>query len=98
MSTAAAAASTSQAFLFSQNCRLLLRAIYYAASREDEMKKYYVTNVETEAAAFENAGRICVINNSKQPQRTEHFYKRSEEMQLGNETYGNDMGGAFLNP
>lgn len=56
-----------------QNCRLLLRAIYYAAHREDEMKKYYVTNVETEAAAFENAGRVCVINNSKQPQSTELY-------------------------
>ena len=56
-----------------QNCRILLRAIYYAAHREDEMKKYYVTNVETEAAAFESAGRVCVINNSKQPQKTELY-------------------------
>ena len=29
-----------------QNCRILLRAIYYAAHREEEMKKYYVTNVD----------------------------------------------------
>ena len=53
-----------------QNCRILLRAIYYAAHREDEMKKYYVTNVDTELAVFEQTGKIAVINNSKKPQKT----------------------------
>lgn len=56
-----------------QNCRILLRAIYYAAHREEEMKKYYVTNVETEAAVFENTGRAAVINNSKEPQKTDLY-------------------------
>ncbi len=56
-----------------QNCRILLRAIYYAAHREDEMKKYYVTNVDTELAAFEQTGKIAVINNSKQPQKTDLY-------------------------
>lgn len=53
-----------------QNCRLLLRALYYAAHEEAEMKKYYVTNVETEIAVLEESGRIAVINNSKMPQET----------------------------
>lgn len=56
-----------------QNCRILLRAIYFAAHREEEMKKYYVTNVETEVAAFEKAGRVAVINNSKEAQKTELY-------------------------
>ena len=56
-----------------QNCRILLRAIYYAAHREEEMKKYYVTNVETEVAAFEKAGRVAVINNSKEDQMTDLY-------------------------
>lgn len=56
-----------------QNCRILLRAIYYAAHREDEMKKYYVSNVDTEAAAFEEAARVVVINNSKEPKKTDLF-------------------------
>ena len=47
-----------------QNCRLLLRAIYWAAGKEDEMKKYYVSNVNTEVAAFEKVGKIAVINNT----------------------------------
>lgn len=56
-----------------QNCRILLRAIYYAAHREDEMKKYYVTNVDTELAVFEQTGKIAVINNSKKPQKTDLY-------------------------
>lgn len=56
-----------------QNCRILLRAIYYAANMEHEMKKYYVTNVETEVAAFEQSGKIAVINNTKEMQKTELY-------------------------
>lgn len=47
-----------------QNCRLLLRAIYWAAGKESEMKKFYVSNVNTEVAAFEKVGKIAVINNT----------------------------------
>lgn len=56
-----------------QNCRILLRAIYYAAHQEEEMKKFYVTNVETELAVFEKTGRIAVINNSREPRQTELY-------------------------
>lgn len=56
-----------------QNCRILLRAIYYAAHQEAEMKKFYVTNVDTELAVFEKTGKIAVINNSKEPKKTELY-------------------------
>ena len=56
-----------------QNCRLLLRAIYYAAHMEDEMKKFYVTNVDTELAVFEKTGEIAVINNSREPRNTDLY-------------------------
>lgn len=56
-----------------QNCRILLRAIYYAAHREEEMKKYYVSNVDTEIAVFEKTGKIAVINNSKEEQETDLY-------------------------
>lgn len=65
-----------------QNCRILLRAIYYAAHREEEMKKYYVTNVETEVAAFEKAGRVAVINNSKEDQMTDLYIRGSLKCSL----------------
>ncbi len=65
-----------------QNCRILLRAIYYAAHQEDEMKKYYVTNVDTELAVFEKTGKIAVINNSKEPRQTDLYIKGERKMQL----------------
>ncbi|MGM9974496.1 MAG: 1,3-beta-galactosyl-N-acetylhexosamine phosphorylase [Clostridiaceae bacterium] len=56
-----------------QNCRILLRAIYYAAGMESEMKKFYVTNVDTEVTVFENTGKIAVINNSKEPKHSDLY-------------------------
>ena len=58
-----------------QNCRVLLRAIYYAAGMEEEMKKYYVTNVDTEVTVFEKTGKIAVINNSKEPKETDLYVR-----------------------
>lgn len=56
-----------------QNCRILLRALYWAAHRETEMIKYYVSNVQTEVAAFEKTGKIAVINNSTGSQSTDLY-------------------------
>nr|WP_305118275.1 1,3-beta-galactosyl-N-acetylhexosamine phosphorylase [uncultured Acetatifactor sp.] len=56
-----------------QNCRLLLRAIYYAAHQEAEMRKFYVSNVDTEITVFEETGKIAVINNSKEARQTELY-------------------------
>ncbi|MDE6953462.1 MAG: 1,3-beta-galactosyl-N-acetylhexosamine phosphorylase [Erysipelotrichales bacterium] len=56
-----------------QNCRLLLRAIYWVAGKEDEMKKYYVSNVNTEVAAYESIGQIAVINNTTDSLSTDLF-------------------------
>ena len=56
-----------------QNCRILLRAIYYAAGMENEMKRYYVTNVDTEVTVFQKSKKIAVINNSSEAQHTDVF-------------------------
>lgn len=56
-----------------QNCRILLRAIYHAAGMEEEMKKFYVTNVDTEVTVFEETGKIAVINNAKEARHTELY-------------------------
>jgi len=51
--------------------RLLQRAIWYAAGREDEMaRRWFSTNVETEVAAYPGTGRYIVINNADGPQTT----------------------------
>lgn len=56
-----------------QNCRLLLRSIYWVAGKEEEMKKYYVSNVETEVAAFEGVGKIAIINNTTKALSTDLY-------------------------
>ncbi|MCI8521014.1 MAG: 1,3-beta-galactosyl-N-acetylhexosamine phosphorylase, partial [Clostridia bacterium] len=53
-----------------ENARLLLRAIYWSAGREDEMKKYYSSNPDTECHAFPETGKICVVNNTDKEQDT----------------------------
>lgn len=58
-----------------ENCRVLLRAIYWAKNMEDEMKEYYVSNVYTECAAFEEVGKMAVINNSFEEQFTDVYVK-----------------------
>lgn len=67
-----------------QNCRILLRAIYYAAHQEEEMKRYYVSDVDTEVAAFEEVGKAAVINNSKEPKKTDLYI-------MGERKYSLDM-------
>ena len=37
------------------------------------MMKYYVSNVETEIGAFEEVGKVVVINNSKEPRETDLY-------------------------
>ena len=56
-----------------QNCRILLRAIYYAAHKEDEMMSFYVSHVDTEIAAYEAINKAVVINNSKLPRETDLY-------------------------
>lgn len=56
-----------------QNCRILLRAIYWATGREEEMKKYYVTNVDTECAAFTEVSKMAIINNTEEKQITDVY-------------------------
>lgn len=60
-----------------QNCRVLLRAIYYAAGMEEEMKKFYVSNVDTEVTVFEETGKIAVINNAKEARHTDLYINGS---------------------
>ena len=58
-----------------ENCRLLLRSIYWAKNMEDKMKEYYVSNVNTECAAFIEVGKMAVINNSFEEQVTDVYVK-----------------------
>lgn len=37
------------------------------------MKKFYVTNVDTEVTVFEKTGKIAIINNSKEAKHSELY-------------------------
>lgn len=53
-----------------ENVRLLLRALYWAAGKEDELKKWYSENLNVECTAFPDAGKFIVLNNSREAQDT----------------------------
>jgi 1,3-beta-galactosyl-N-acetylhexosamine phosphorylase len=50
------------------NCRLLHRAILWAAGQESAERTWFSTNPCIEVAAYPQAGRFVVINNSDQRQ------------------------------
>lgn len=49
---------------------------------EEEMKKYYVTNVDTEVTVFEKTGKIAVINNAREEKYTELFVNGKKMCEL----------------
>ena len=53
-----------------ENTRLLHRALFWAASREDNWGAWQSSNVRTEATCFAKAGKLVVINNAGEPQET----------------------------
>ncbi len=57
--------------LGSEQNRLLQRAIWYAAGKENEMvSKWFSSNIETEIAGYPETGKYIVINNSNDPHTT----------------------------
>ena len=46
------------------------------------MKKYYVTDVETEIAVFEKTGMIAVINNTRKNKETDLYIEGTLKARL----------------
>ncbi|WP_066388111.1 1,3-beta-galactosyl-N-acetylhexosamine phosphorylase [Neobacillus mesonae] len=53
-----------------QNTRLLMRAMYYAAHKEQEFLKWHASNVYCEVHAYPAIQKMAIINNSMQEQKT----------------------------
>ena len=53
-----------------QNARLLYRAMFWAAHKEEEMYKAFSSNPETECSYYPETGKYTVINNCTQPRKT----------------------------
>ncbi|GEM03123.1 1,3-beta-galactosyl-N-acetylhexosamine phosphorylase [Halolactibacillus miurensis] len=54
-----------------ENARLLKRALYWAASKEDVFHEWHTTNIYTECAAYPESGTFVVINNAYEEQVTQ---------------------------
>lgn len=63
-----------------ENTRVLLRSIYYAMNKEDELKRYFSSNIYCEVNVYPHSSKVVLVNNTDEAQET-HFYDG-----LGNET------------
>lgn len=55
------------------NTKVLLRAIYYAAGMEKELKRFYLSNPKTEIAIFKKQNKAVIINNTHAKQESELY-------------------------
>lgn len=53
-----------------ENTRLLMRALYFAASKEQEFKKWFSTNQNVEVHAYPEKGLYAIVNNTNEEQKT----------------------------
>lgn len=53
-----------------QNTRILHRGIYWVASKENELKRWFSDNVHVEVTAYPETHSYSVINNSKEVQKS----------------------------
>ena len=53
-----------------ENTRLLLRGLYYAAGKQEELKKWFAENLNCEVHAYPEAGKYAILNNTSQVQTT----------------------------
>lgn len=56
-----------------ENSRLLKRAIHFVSHKEEDLHKYFATDIRCEVAAFPELGRYCVINNSSEKLTTKVY-------------------------
>lgn len=52
------------------NTRIILRAVYWAAGKEQVMDQWFSSNIHTECSGFPEAGKFCLVNNSEEEERT----------------------------
>lgn len=56
-----------------ENTRLLMRAMFYAAGKEDQYHIWYADNLNCEVNAYPESGKYAILNNSNEIQTT-NFY------------------------
>lgn len=53
-----------------ENTRLLMRAMFYAAGKENEYERWYADNLLCEVHAYPQTGKYAIVNNSNETQET----------------------------
>lgn len=53
-----------------ENTRLLMKALYYAANKENEFNIWQASNIHCEVHAYPESGKYAVVNNSRETQTT----------------------------
>ena len=68
-----------------QNARLLLRALYWSAHKENELEKAYSSNVKTDCTYYPASKKYAVINNANEEVKTTFFdvNGNAKELTLG---------------
>ena len=56
-----------------ENTRLLMRAMFYAASKEDRYHIWYADNLNCEVNAYPESGKYAILNNSNETQTTKLY-------------------------
>lgn len=56
-----------------ENTRLLMRAMFYAASKEDRYHIWYADNLNCEVNAYPESGKYAILNNSNEIQTTKFY-------------------------
>lgn len=53
-----------------ENTRLLIRSLYYAAHKEDELHTWFSSNPKVEVNAYPEKGKYAIVNNTNEIQET----------------------------
>lgn len=56
-----------------ENTRLLMRAMFYTASKEDRYHIWYADNLNCEVNAYPESGKYAILNNSNETQTTKFY-------------------------
>ena len=72
----------------SENTRLLLRALYFAANKQDEFGSYTSSNVLTECTYYPDSEKVVVVNNSNSVESTEITDSNSNKHNIKLEPFG----------
>ena len=65
-----------------QNARLLLRAMFWSAHKEAEMKKAFSSNINVDCSYYPKSGKYALVNNLDKEQHTTFYNIKGEATEV----------------